>query len=76
MESDLFSQGLELMVYGMGTVLAFLSMLICATLLMSFLVRRFEPEVLPAEPVAASAATDPQVLAVITAAIHQHRSRP
>ena len=75
MKSDLFGQGLELMVYGMGTVLAFLSLLVCATVLMSFLVRRFEPELAPAVSASTDGVSDPELLAVITAAIHQHRSR-
>jgi oxaloacetate decarboxylase gamma subunit len=78
-EDNLIQQGLELMLYGMGTVVVFLTLLVLATGLMSSLVQRFAaPE---PEPVADSAGgvpdtlSDKKLLAVIAAAIHQHRSR-
>lgn len=82
MQGDIVSQGLELMVYGMGTVVLFLALLVLATTAMSSLLVRYLPEPEP-PPVTArertpgAAATgelDPGVVAVITAAIHQHRS--
>lgn len=74
-QEDLLEQGLELMLFGMGSVVIFLSLLVLAMTLMSRLVRRFNPPL--AEPVteAVAAQADGHLLAVIAAAIHQHRSR-
>jgi oxaloacetate decarboxylase gamma subunit len=78
MEANLFQQGVNLMLYGMGTVFVFLALLISATALMSFLVQRFHKE---EPPVAAGGRAAPavhqneQLVAVITAAIHKYRSR-
>ncbi|WP_116364594.1 OadG family protein [Parahaliea mediterranea] len=83
MQAGIIDQGLELMLYGMGTVVVFLALLVVATTFMSRLVERFfaEPEVEapPARPVANAASAvpsgDAQLLAVISAAIHQHRKQ-
>ena len=76
MQSELINQGLELMLYGMGTVILFLSLLVLVTRLMSTVVNRFAPAAPPAAATPSdAAAVDPQVVAAITAAIHQHRSR-
>ena len=75
-EENLIQQGLELMLYGMGTVVLFLTLLVLVTGLMSALVRRFTPPM--PEPVPNGVPVgqpDKQLLAVISAAIHQHRSR-
>ena len=70
------------MLFGMGTVCVFLCLLVMATAGMSALITRYFPEA-PPPPVAAretkpgqhgAAELDPGVVAVITAAIHQHRS--
>ena len=77
------AQGVELMLYGMGTVVLFLALLVVATTGMSGIVYRFfpQPELPPvttrehkADKVVA-AELDPGVVAVITAAIHQHRDK-
>jgi oxaloacetate decarboxylase gamma subunit len=80
MSASLVSQGLELLVYGMGTVVVFLGLLVYATRLMSQVILRFfpEPVVVPRTEKAASAAQEnpavsPELLAVIAAAVHQHR---
>ncbi|MCZ6830280.1 MAG: OadG family protein [Gammaproteobacteria bacterium] len=65
-------QGLELMLFGMGSVVIFLSLLVLATLLMSSVVLRFFAEE-RAAPAATAVANEVPVLAVITAAIHKHR---
>lgn len=79
--SDLVMEGVELMFMGMGTVFVFLMMLVGLINLMSFVINRFFPD---AAPVAAApkrmAATSPQpvdaeLLAVIGAAVSQHRAR-
>jgi oxaloacetate decarboxylase gamma subunit len=78
----LLTQGLELMVYGMGTVVLFLSLLVFATRGMSTLTLRYFPE--PPEPPAPprreapapeSDAGEPtaETIAAITIAIHRHR---
>lgn len=79
MES-LISQGLSLMVFGMGFVFVFLTLLVGVTTLMSKLVMKFEPEAVPvqkkrktATPKVAQAEND-ELVAVITAAVHQYRS--
>jgi oxaloacetate decarboxylase gamma subunit len=72
----LWSQGLELLVYGMGTVVLFLSLLVFATRGMSAAVARWfpEPERHPGPRSApGSAAPSPEVVAAISLAIHQHR---
>ena len=79
----MISQGLELMLYGMGTVVVFLTLLVASTSIMSRVITRY----LPAQDVApelavqtsshdvGSAAADPQLIAVITTAINRHRTR-
>jgi oxaloacetate decarboxylase gamma subunit len=74
MEPTLIDQGLELMLFGMGTVVVFLTLLVLVTSAMSALVERFAPLPVSAEPNAATT-DDPLLLAVITAAIKKHRSR-
>ena len=74
MEDNLISSGVELMLFGMGTVVVFLSLLVVVTSGMSALVGRYAPP--EPEPAAQGArVSDPALIAVITAAIHQHRSR-
>ena len=79
MQGDIVSQGFELMLYGMGTVVLFLALLVAATTAMSAAVARFFPEAAPvasarAQAPAASPGND-ELVAVISAAIQQHRSK-
>ena len=82
MQSDIIAQGLELMLYGMGTVVMFLALLVLSTTGMSALITRHfpQPELPPVTArvggpgATAAAELDPGVVAVITAAVHQHRS--
>jgi oxaloacetate decarboxylase gamma subunit len=74
-QESLLEQGLELMLFGMGSVVIFLSLLVIATILMSSLVRRFSPPVAEPVPEADTSQTDGHLLAVISAAVHEHRSR-
>jgi oxaloacetate decarboxylase gamma subunit len=82
MQGDIIAQGFELMLYGMGTVVLFLGLLVLATGGMSALINRYFPQpepptvtARPARPAkSVGAELDPGVVAVITAAIHQHRS--
>jgi oxaloacetate decarboxylase gamma subunit len=82
MQGDIIAQGMELMLYGMGTVFVFLGLLVLATTGMSGMITRYFPQPEP-PPVtartrgqanAAPGELDPGVVAVITAAIHQHRN--
>lgn len=81
--SSLWQQGLELMLYGMGTVFVFLALLVLTTSLMSALVQRFLPDPVALTPAArrtnvggqATAHNEQQLMAVITAAIHRHRQQ-
>ena len=76
MQETIMQQGVDLMLFGMGTVFVFLTVLVIATTIMSSLVQRFFPE--PAVPDAGPAptgVTDPKLLAIIKAAIEQHRKK-
>ena len=87
MQENLFQQGVELMIYGMGTVFVFLVVLIILTSLMSVIVQRFFPEASEAivpgikAPISSGGSggsgdsDDAQIIAVITAAVHRYRSR-
>lgn len=78
MQHSLIQQGVDLMIFGMGTVFVFLAVLVVATSLMSQLVKRFDTPV-PPTPAGSvptpSAADDKQLVAVISAAINKYRSR-
>jgi oxaloacetate decarboxylase gamma subunit len=67
METELFDQGLTLMLAGMGTVFAFLTTLVIAMTLMSNILLRFQRQTPGAD------ATDEEV-AAISAAIFKHRN--
>lgn len=77
----LFSQGVELMLMGMGVVFGFLIALVVTTTVMSRLVNRFFPEtsepLAAAEPVVpvAGASVSPRTEAIIGEAIAEHRAR-
>lgn len=73
MTADLFGQGLELMLVGMGTVFVFLSALVLATTAMSRLVLHFEGE--PPAPGGGAGAEEAEEVAAISAAIALHRRR-
>ena len=68
MEGEIFNQGLDLMLIGMGTVFTFLAVLVVAMSAMSFIIQKLTPEV---DEVGA---TDEEV-AAMTAAIAKHRQR-
>jgi oxaloacetate decarboxylase gamma subunit len=79
MQENIMAQGIELMIYGMGTVVVFLALLVLATTAMSAFITRFFAEAqapLDARrrPTGGEATDDPELVAVITAAIHQHRN--
>ncbi|WP_296058948.1 OadG family protein [uncultured Amphritea sp.] len=77
---NLMSEGLNLMVFGMGFVFVFLTLLVFATGIMSKLIAKVAPEAAPkpakstpAAAVAAPASGGDELVAVMTAAVHQFR---
>ncbi|GAA5316226.1 MAG: hypothetical protein AseanaTS_14310 [Candidatus Pelagadaptatus aseana] len=79
MQQDILQQGIDLMLFGMGTVFVFLTVLVIATMIMSRVVSRFfpdapEPELAPvrAAPVGVN---DPKLIAIIQDAVNQHRAK-
>lgn len=79
MQATLLEQGLDLMLFGMGTVFVFLALLVVSTAVMSKVVVRFFPEAIP-EPVAPRSRSarpknevSTKTLAIIKGAIAQHR---
>jgi len=73
----LFEQGLDLMLFGMGTVFVFLTVLVIVTVSMSAIIRRW----LPDEEMDASSSAkhhtevDDHIVSIIRAALAKHRSR-
>lgn len=79
MQQDILQQGVDLMLFGMGTVFVFLTLLVIGTTIMSAFIQRFLPEPEPApapapQPAAPAGVTDPKLLAIIKAAVDQHRA--
>ncbi|WP_281648832.1 OadG family transporter subunit [Parendozoicomonas sp. Alg238-R29] len=82
-QAELINEGLSLMMFGMGFVFIFLTVLVFATSLMSKVVLAIAPEDAAPAPRRAAApsagatnpAADPVLLAVIGEAISQHRAR-
>lgn len=80
MDNSLIQQGLNLMLFGMGTVFVFLTILIFATGTMSKVILRWFPEKI-APPAAAKkrpkpalgGSIAPATLKILQAAIDQHR---
>jgi oxaloacetate decarboxylase gamma subunit len=66
MQPTLLDQGLMLMLVGMGTVFVFLTLLVAGMSLMAMIVKRLLPVPDEAEP-------SEEEIAVISAAIAQHR---
>jgi len=77
MDALLISQGLDLLLYGMGTVFTFLTLLVGLTALMSRAVIRFsKDEFVDAEAGSHqihTALVETRIVKVIQAAIDQHR---
>ncbi|MBV1788843.1 OadG family protein [Marinobacterium sp. D7] len=81
---NLLSEGLELLVFGMGFVFVFLTLLVISTGFMSKLVNKYMPAPAPqakraranasALPKANSGAKNDELIAVMTAAVHKYRS--
>lgn len=79
-EHELIQQGMDLLLFGMGTVFVFLTLLVFSTSLMSSFINKFFPEA-PKEvrvAVNTSRKTDeikPDTLQAIRLAIAEHRAR-
>ena len=82
MQGDIIAQGAELMLYGMGTVVLFLALLVVATTAMSRIVARFFPEPVvmtgtgtERQDTAQGPIAQATLVAAIGAAIHRHRQK-
>ncbi len=73
--TDQLNAGVELMLVGMGIVFIFLAMLIVAVNLMSAIVLRFFPSAPTVQTAPVTGSVDPGVIAAITAAVSQYRSK-
>ncbi|MCQ2029631.1 OadG family protein [Stutzerimonas zhaodongensis] len=75
--SELLLEGVELMLFGIGSVFVFLVLLIVCIRLMSAVIGRFHsaPIAQPASNGPAATEADADLLAAIQTAIHQHRAR-
>ena len=81
MQDTLIDQGFNLMLFGMGTVFVFLTILVFATTFMSKLVNRFaisndsQTSVDDSSVAPLAAQPSPQIMAAIESAIAEHRKR-
>ena len=77
MQEHIIQEGVDLLLYGMGTVIVFLTLLVIATTAMSGVVQRYFPDRIPPPPAppTPSQVDDPRLLAIIRSAIEQHRAR-
>jgi len=80
MQDSLMEQGINLMIFGMGTVFVFLTLLVFCTYFMSRFITRFLPEqepeaTIPKSQSATSASISPTTLKVIEAAVAAHKNR-
>ena len=75
METNLIMEGLKFMVLGMGTVFAFLTIMIIVVNIMSYVVNKFFPEPKASDETSSPAnkTDNKKVVAAITAAITHHR---
>lgn len=83
MTESIMSQGLTLMLFGMGAVFVFLALLVAVTSAMSGVVVRFFPEAAEPTPAvkaqpangASAPPVDATTLQILQAAIDQHRGK-
>lgn len=82
MQDSILQEGIDLMLFGMGTVFLFLTLLVIATAIMSAIIRRYFPDavllqkMVPSAPESSTTpANDPKLIAIIQAAIDQHRGK-
>lgn len=72
--NEMMSSGIEIMLVGMGIVFLFLAMLVVAVNMMSTVIQRFFPQI-PEEITTTASVADPSVIAAISVAVHQYRSK-
>tara|TARA_B100001059_G_C17246260_1_gene292089 strand:- start:87 stop:326 length:240 start_codon:yes stop_codon:yes gene_type:complete len=79
MEATLISQGFDLMLFGMGTVFGFLTLLVGVTHLMSLSVNRLASSASDdaelSKPVSVAASINLELVSAIQLAIDKHRGR-
>jgi len=81
MQNSLISEGINLMLMGMGVVFTFLAVLVIATSLMSRLIQKYfpEPVLIPSSLSSYDTSSDsvpsPRTLAIIKEALREHRHR-
>ncbi|MFW2440449.1 MAG: OadG family protein [Arenicellales bacterium] len=75
--ATLIEQGLNLMLYGMGTVFVFLTVLVITTVSMSTIIKRWLPdeEIPVPSSVKSHADVDDHIVSIIQAALAKHRCR-
>ncbi|WP_313087678.1 OadG family protein [Pseudomonas sp.] len=75
--SELLLEGVELMLFGLGSVFLFLVLLIVCIRLMSIVISRFDsrPPSCPVSPAPVPTELDADLMVAIQAALHQHRAR-
>ncbi len=76
METNLVIEGIKFMFLGMGTVFAFLIIMILVMNVMSSIVHKFFPEPIPSVPgeeTKSNNKNDKKIIAAISAAIAHHR---
>lgn len=76
METSIVQMGFNLMLYGMGMVFVFLSILVVCTSLMSKVIQSYFPEPQPEQLVSStdvSTAVDTRTIEILQLAIDQHR---
>ena len=69
------TEGLELLLVGMGIVFLFLALLVVAVTIMSRLVLRFLPEKADLPLMQSGAGNDHSITAAISAAVYQYRAK-
>lgn len=81
LDAELLQEGLNLMVFGMGFVFVFLTVLVIATTLMSKMIDRLAPvpaknnDESPRGASSAPAQNNDELMVVISAALHRYRQR-
>lgn len=73
METNLVLEGIKFMILGMGTVFAFLIIMILCMNMMSRIIQRFFPEPQASAETSSSQQDKKKIVAAITAAIKYHR---
>jgi len=79
--SNFMNEGLTLMIFGMGGVFIFLTLLVIFTILMSWLIGKYDEKFYSHEidsnttPVTKNTTDQTSLLAILATAVHQYRSK-